>query len=207
MLTLFIIGITCLTSYLAFNDPALKYKLVFYPYDIQNNNTYYRFISSVFIHADYTHLLFNMITLFFFGRLVEQYFGLYFGSMGSILYLLLYFSGKIASSSVSFIKHKDNVGYSALGASGAVSAVLFVAIVFDPWMSMFIFPIPFPIPAILVGIGYLVYSHWAAQNARDNIGHDAHFFGAVYGVLFIFAFRYQTAIEFVNQLFGIQIGL
>ncbi|MFK7906256.1 MAG: rhomboid family intramembrane serine protease [Chitinophagales bacterium] len=200
MLTLFLIAITGLISFYAFNDPTLRQKLIFYPYDIDKNNNYYRFISSGFIHADWMHLIFNMVTLYFFGRNVETYFSIYFGNMGLLLYLLLYLSSMAAASSISFMKYKDNVAYRALGASGATSAVLFVAIMFDPLMTLIIFPIPIPLPAIVVGIGYLFYSHWAAKNARDNIGHDAHFFGALFGVLFILAFRYQTAFEFWTKL-------
>lgn len=200
MLTLFLIALTGLISFYAFNDPALRQKLIFYPYDIDKNKNYYRFISSGFIHADWMHLIFNMVTLFFFGRLVETYFSIYFGNMGLLLYLLLYLAGMAAASSISFMKYKDNVAYRALGASGATSAVLFVAIMFDPLMTLIIFPIPIPLPAIVVGIGYLFYSNWAAKNARDNIGHDAHFYGALFGILFIVAFRYQTAFEFWAKL-------
>lgn len=201
MLTLFIIGITCLVSFYAFNDPVLKQKLLFYPYDIHHHNNYYRFISSGFVHANWIHLGFNMWALYLFGGMVEDYFSAYFGAMGPSLYLLLYFGGMAAASSISFVNYKDNVAYRALGASGAVSAVLFVAIIFQPWMTLIVFPIPFPMPAIFLGLAYLAYSYWAAKNANDNIGHDAHFYGAIFGVLFIFAFRYQTAIEFFNKLF------
>ncbi|MEZ4883559.1 MAG: rhomboid family intramembrane serine protease [Chitinophagales bacterium] len=202
MLTLFIIGLTGIVSFLCFNDPVLKQKLLLYPYDMVRNNNYYRFISSGFVHADWMHLLFNMWALYLFGGMVESRFGEYFGGMGITLYLLLYFGGMVAASSVSFMNHRENPAYRALGASGAVSAVLFVAIVFDPWMSLIIFPIPIPMPAIVLGIAYLAYSYWAAKQGRDNIGHDAHFYGALFGVLFIIAFRYETAIEFWNQLMG-----
>ncbi len=203
MLTLFIIVITGIVSYLAFNDPLLKQKLLLYPYDMAHNNNYYRFISSGFVHADWMHLLFNMWALYLFGDMVERYFSELFGSMGVTLYLLLYFGGMVAASSISFMNHKDNPVYRALGASGAVSAVLFVAIIFNPWMTLIIFPIPIPMPAIVLGIGYLAYSYWADKQGRDNVAHDAHFYGALFGVLFIFAFRYQTAFEFWEKLVGI----
>ncbi|MGB0931214.1 MAG: rhomboid family intramembrane serine protease [Chitinophagales bacterium] len=202
MLTLFIIAVTGIVSYLAFNDPLLKQKLLFYPYDIEKNKNYFRFISSGFVHADWMHLLFNMWALFLFGEMVEKQFQHLFQEMGLTLYLLLYFGGMVAASSFSYLQHKDNPVYRALGASGAVSAVLFVAIVFDPWMTLIIFPIPLPMPAIFLGIAYLAYSYWAAKKGKDNIGHDAHFYGALFGVLFIFVFRYQTAIEFWQKLVG-----
>ncbi|MGB1243418.1 MAG: rhomboid family intramembrane serine protease [Chitinophagales bacterium] len=202
MLTLFIIAVTGIVSYLAFNDPLLKQKLLFYPYDIEKNNNYFRFISSGFVHADWMHLLFNMWALYLFGGMVESRFQYLFQEMGLTLYLLLYFGGMIAASTFSYLQHKENPVYRALGASGAVSAVLFVAIVFDPWMTLIIFPIPLPMPAIFLGIAYLAYSYWAAKQGRDNIGHDAHFYGALFGVLFIFVFRYQTAIEFWQKLVG-----
>lgn len=204
MLTLFIIVITGIVSFLAFNDPLLKQKLLLYPYEMVRNNSYFRFISSGFVHADWMHLLFNMWALYLFGGMVEQEFKFLFENMGMTLYLLLYFGGMVAASSISFMNHKDNPVYRALGASGAVSAILFVAIIFDPWMTLIIFPIPLPMPAIVLGIAYLAYSYWASQqHGRDNIAHDAHFYGALFGILFIFAFRYQTAFEFWDKLVSV----
>ena len=130
------------------------------------------------MHADLSHLLFNMVTFFFFAFSLER-------RIGTWKFLLLYAVGLVLSHSCSYFKHRDNQHYASLGASGAISAVLFAYIVYYPDATLLILPIPVPIPAVLFALGYVVYSWWAAQQARGRINHDAHFCGALSGLAFV----------------------
>jgi membrane associated rhomboid family serine protease len=186
MLTTLIIGVTVLVSVLAFNNRNLFEKLLFSPFLVKKNNEYSRFITSGFIHANFMHLAFNMLTLYFMGKYVEVFFKVQFGvAVGSLLYVGMYLLALIAADLPDFSRHQNNPYYRSLGASGAVSGVLFASILLAPLSKLIIFPIPIPIPAVLFGVLYLVYSAWASRNANDNIGHSAHFFGALFGILFM----------------------
>jgi len=183
-LTLIIIIMTGLISYQAFNDPAMKSKLLHRPIAEHNNKEYYRLLTSGFIHADFMHLGINMYVLYIFGTQVEMYFMAYFGDViGKISYLAMYLISIVAASLFTHFKHQNNPAYAALGASGATSAVLFAFVIFNPWSMLLLFFV-IPCPAIVAAILYLVYSSWASKNSRDNIGHDAHFWGAVFGFVF-----------------------
>lgn len=186
--TYIIIGITALTSFAAFDNIRLKQKLIFHPFTIGRGKDYYRFISSGLIHADLQHLAFNMITLFFFGLSAEENLLMYGGDFPRIKFWILYLGSMVLASSYSYFKHRENPGYMALGASGAVSGILFSYILFNPWGWLFIF-FAIPIPAILFGIGYVYYSARMAREANDNIGHDAHLFGGIAGILLTLAFN------------------
>ena len=192
-------ALTCWISYQAFNDRSMKGKMLFLPKSINERNEFYRFFSSGFIHANWLHLGFNMIALYSFGNNVELVFKLMFGMMpGSILYIALYFMGMVAASLPDYAKHKNHSGYRALGASGAVSAVVFVNILFEPWRLM-MFP---PLPQIIVGIGFLFYSSYMAKNeVQDGIGHSAHYYGALFGILFISLFQPLVFTNFLECTF------
>ncbi len=199
ILTYAIMAITVITSYLAFNNPNLKNKLLFHPYTIKRENEWYRFIGHGFIHANWMHLIFNMITMFYFGQNVELAFKSYFGEiMGSIHFLLLYFLGMILASAYTYFKHQDDSYYAALGASGAVSAALFASILLSPTSSLYIFPLPIPIPAIIFGPLYLAYCIYMGRAGRDNVGHDAHFFGAVFGLVYTLAINPAFGARFLD---------
>lgn len=198
--TFIIIGLTALISFSAFNNPELRNKLIFHPLTIGEGKDYYRFISSGFIHADMQHLFFNMFTLFFFGIATEQNLVEFGGDFPKIKFWLLYLGSMVMASSYAYFKHRENPRYMALGASGAVSGVLFSSILFDPWGWLGIFGI-IPIPGIVYGIAYLYYSAKMAKEGRDNIGHDAHFFGAIAGVLLTIAFNPSTVFdEFITNI-------
>ncbi len=200
-ITYIIIGITAITSFMAFSNQSLKSRLLFHPTTIKGQNQWDRFLGHGFIHADMTHLLFNMITLYFFGTSVEYYFGEVFGqTLGTLYYVLLYFLGMIVASIPSYMKHSNNPSYAALGASGAVSAVLFASILFQPFVKIYIFFIPIGIWGIIFGPIYLIFSAYMARNANDNIGHDAHFWGAVFGVIFPIILNFKIALIFWNQI-------
>lgn len=199
-----IIGVTALISILAFSNRALLEKTIFSPYDIFKNKSYGRFISHGFIHANWGHLLFNMITLYFFGGNVEFYFVNHFGITGGrAIYLILYIVAIIVSSIPAYVKHKNNSYYRSLGASGAVSAVLFASILIFPLSTLFILPIPFPIPAWLFGPLYLLYSYYMAKRGTDNIGHEAHFMGAVFGLAVTILLIPSTFARFLEQIASI----
>ncbi len=174
-LTIFLstIGISLYTLY---KNHSLLYRMMFSPYDVAHNGKYYTFITSGFVHLDMPHLLFNMFTFFFFAFSLE-------GKIGSLNFAIIYFGSLIFSDLSTYFKHKDNPDYRSLGASGAISGVLFSSILFSPESSIMIFPIPIPIPAIIFGFIYLAWCYYAARQSSDNINHSAHFWGAVIGII------------------------
>lgn len=199
--------ITVIISYGAFQDQSLKHKFLFVPALIKErgNSELYRFITNGFIHADWMHLGFNMYVLYMFGPMIEGAYGAAFGEIaGRLLFLVMYFLGIIVSSIPSYIKHQDFYGYSALGASGAISAVVFSLIFFAPWGGIGIIFIPgFSLPSWIMGILYLAYSSYMSKRGTDNIGHDAHFAGAVWGFLFTLALGFLYNPDYV-KFFWIQ---
>lgn len=203
-LTLFIIIITCLISYQAFNDRMLKVKLIFLPAKIKETGEWYRFFSSGLIHADWMHLFFNMYVLYAFGNNVEFLYSSYFGAVtGKVLYLMMYVLGIGAASIPDYYKHHDYYGYAALGASGAVSGVLFSIIFFMPWTGgIGILFLPGSIPPALFGVLYLWYSSYMSKRNADNIGHSAHFWGAVFGFTFTFIAALIIRPSLVQQFFS-----
>lgn len=200
-LTLILVAVTGLISYRGFTDPGTVAKLMLYPIQMKQRGEWYRFFSHGFVHADWGHLIINMIVLYQFGEFLEGSFANVFGAgLGKILFVLLYLSAIILSSVPSYFKNQDNPGYSAVGASGGTSALVFGYILFNPW-GWFAFP---PLPALLFGVGYLFYSSYMEKRGMDNIGHNAHFWGAVYGVIFtvLAAFAFEPALVdyFIAQL-------
>lgn len=185
MITIAIIAITCLVSILCFNGTLNGNKLLFNAYQVWHRKEWYRMFTSGLIHSGWGHLFFNMLTLYFFGRVVEQYFGAVFGNVtGTVLYIVLYVSALAVSSIGDLVKYRDDWNYNALGASGAVSAILFASILFAPKMGIYIYLIPIPVPGYIFAPLYLLYCWYMAKRNMDNIGHTAHFWGAVYGLLF-----------------------
>lgn len=200
-LTLILIIMTGLISYQAFARPDMKARLMFYPVQMKANGEWYRFITYGFIHADWQHLLVNMFVLYMFGEYLESaMLSIFGGSLGRLMYLLLYLSAIVVSSVPSYFRQQDNRGYAAVGASGATSALVFAFILFDPWQ-WFLFP---PLPAILFGIAYLWYSNYMEKKGMDNIGHNTHFWGAIYGLFFMilaaYAFQPRLLEYFLDRL-------
>ncbi|WP_316810458.1 rhomboid family intramembrane serine protease [Pedobacter heparinus] len=167
---------TIVTSIYAFNDNSLYGKFMLHPYSVSRRHKVYTLITSGLIHADWMHLIFNMMTFFFFAFRLEA-------MIGSWQFGMVYFISLILSDIPSVMKHKNDMWYNSLGASGAISGVLFSFILFDPFSRMMIFPLPIPIWAIIFGPLYLVYCVYASKQSRDNINHDAHFFGALAGMI------------------------
>ncbi len=201
-ITYIIIGITVLVSYLAFSNASLKAKLQFNAAEIVHKKDYYRLVSHAFVHANWSHLGVNMLVLFFFGRVVESYFGIFFGNRATAYYLLLYLGGILFSNLWALIKHQNNYYYNAVGASGAVSAVLFCFIFFDPWEKLYLM-FMIPIPGILFAVGYLFYSYYQSKNKTDNVAHDAHFLGALFGVIMPVILNPDLFERFIDKLFQI----
>lgn len=184
-ITIAIILITCVVSFTAFSNEKITNDLIFYPPAVSNQNQWYRFITSGFIHADIMHLAFNMFTFYFFGDPVEKAFLSIYGGMGKLFFALLYLASLVACLLPTYLQHKDNYYYRSLGASGAVSAVLFAGILLFPTMGIRIFPIPFSIPAFIFGPIYLILSAYLAKKGQGNINHSAHIWGAIFGVIFL----------------------
>lgn len=151
---------------------------LFRPYYFLREKQFDTIITSGFVHADLGHLLFNMFTFYFFAFPMERF-------LGTIPFLVLYIGGLIVSHACTYFKHRNNPGYASLGASGAISAVLFAFIVYFPTTTLMIIPFPVPIPAVLFAIAYVAYSYWASSKSRDNINHDAHLCGAISGLGFV----------------------
>jgi membrane associated rhomboid family serine protease len=200
-ITVILIAINVIVSLYALSNQSVLQRWMMNPYRIDKNKEYYRFLTSGLIHADYMHLLFNMITLYYFGGMVESYYAYIFpGITGSVLYILLYFVGMVVADIPSFLKHRNHPAFNALGASGAVSAVLFAGILFQPMMGIGIMFIPIPIPGFIFGLLYLAYSYFQGRRGNDNIGHDAHFFGAVFGIVFTIVLHPAALQGFINQV-------
>jgi len=183
--TLALIVVNVIISLIAMNNQDVMSKTIMWPYGVKRHNQFYRFITSGFIHADYIHLFFNMFTLLFFGQVVEIYFSLY-GLGGNIAYIVLYFLALIASDLPTYFKQKDNYNYHCLGASGAVSAIVFAAVVFDPWGSIYLYG-ALKISALVYAVLYIVYCVTMSKRGGDNINHDAHLWGSLFGFGFTIA--------------------
>lgn len=161
-----------------YSSPKIIERNLFRPYWLARGRQYETVITSGFVHADLMHLIFNMVTYYFFAFQLQN-------RIGGVQFGLLYLLGLLASHAGTYLKHKNNPEYASLGASGAISAVLFAAVVYNPNQSLFIIPIPVPIPAPLFAIGYLAYSWYAARHPHGRINHDAHFGGAVAGLAYV----------------------
>ncbi len=199
-MNLVIIIVTTLVSLYAFYNREAFDRMKFNAHAIKNFGQGWRFFSYGLIHADFIHLFINMFVLYSFGKVVIEAYVYYFDAKGYLFYLLLYIGGIIFSVLFDFGKHKDDMYYNAVGASGAVSAVLFASIMIYPTGKLFLFPIPFPLPSVVFGVFYLVYSAVMAKRAQDNIGHNAHFWGAVFGLIFTIILKPALVPGFFQQI-------
>lgn len=201
-ITLIIVAVTAIVSFMSFNNISLLNRLIFNPFVISTRKEWYRFISSGFIHGDMMHLFVNMYVLYIFGAAVESYYAQVFGGQSIYYFLLLYFGALAISIAPSYKKHVDNPNYNALGASGAVSAVLFAFILFNPWSTLLLFFI-IPAPAFLIGIGYIAYEWYMGKKGGTNINHDAHLWGAVFGFVFTGLLKPSLFARFIQELIPI----
>lgn len=184
-ITVIIIIITALVSFTAFSNQKVVDDLIFYPPAVSQHNQWYRFFSCGLIHADMAHLAFNMYAFYLFGSRVEEAFTAIFGEKGKIFYLLMYISALGVCLLPTYAKNKNNYHYRSLGASGAVSAVVFAYILFNPLQGLGLLFIPIYIAGFLFGLIYLLISNWMEKRGGDGINHSAHIWGSIYGVVFI----------------------
>ena len=192
---LIIIAVTCIVSIMAFSNSRLMQDLILWPPAISRDKQYYRLLSYGLLHADPMHLFFNMFTLYFFGRVMEQ---LYDAVLGPFGYVIFYAGALVASILPTYLRNRGNPRYRSLGASGAVSATLFAFILLQPWAQIVVFVIP--MPAILFAVLYVVYEFWLERQGADNVNHNAHLWGAAYGVLFTIIMEPRVLGVFFSQL-------
>jgi membrane associated rhomboid family serine protease len=204
IMTLVFVVVTSIISVFCFSNRAWLEKLQFNPYRVYHKKEYYRLITHGFVHADWVHLIINMLVLYSFGSALELYLGELRNSeilnySPAVYYVILYFSALVISSLTTLKKYKDEYHYNAVGASGAVSTVLFACIFFNPWHKLLFWAI-IPVPGILFGVLYLWYSQYMGKRNNDNINHDAHFLGALYGLTFPILLEPRLFYGFIQQL-------
>jgi membrane associated rhomboid family serine protease len=198
-ITLLIIIITVAISMYAWNNPTVLDKMVLNPSRVTKHGEYYRFVTSGFIHADWGHLLFNMLSLWFMGEGIEQIFTMIFGSNGTYYFLFLYIAGIVVSDIPTFLKHRNNSNYNSLGASGGVSAVIFALILCSPLLRVCLY-FAICMPGFIFGLLFLGYSFYEAKKGRGYVNHDAHLYGAIFGFIFM-ALVYPAAVpSFFQQI-------
>ncbi|MCE7992647.1 MAG: rhomboid family intramembrane serine protease [Roseivirga sp.] len=189
-----------LVTYVAWQKPELHRKLMLNPYDTIRAKQYYRLLTSGFVHNNSMHLFLNLFTLYFFGRAIETTFANTFGASGTVLYVLLFVTAVIVANIPTTLKYKDSPHYNSLGASGAVSALVLAFILFDPLQELCLYAL-ICLPGYLLGLLFIVYSVIMSKRNVDNINHDAHLFGALYGMIFTLALRPETFNNFIDKLF------
>lgn len=197
--TVILIVVCVLCSLWAWKNQNVLRKWIFNPYLVRTKNQYYRFLTSGFIHADYGHLFFNMFTLFFFGSVLETYFQHFFEEKGKIIYIALFLAGIIISDIPTYLRHRKNPGYNGLGASGGVSSVVFSAIVLNPLADVCLYGL-LCLPGVVMGALYLGYSVWQDKRGGSNINHSAHFYGAVFGIVFTLLAIPDSLPNFIEQV-------
>ncbi len=200
-MTFFFIAITAIFSILAFNRLEILYKYQFNAYQITKRKQFLRLLLHGFLHTNWTHLIVNMIVLYSFGRYLEASFDHIFGQLSSVYFSLLYILGILISPVYALIKHRNNFHYNAVGASGAVSAVVFASILLEPWNKIYFFGL-LPMPGILFAVLYLLYCWQMAKKSRDNVAHDTHFAGAIFGLVFPILLNPSLFTFFIDQLLG-----
>lgn len=197
IITLGLVVMTSLLSYQTMFDESAKRRFMFNAYAIRHRREWWRFFTNGVLHADWMHLGFNMLSLYMFGRIVEPFMVIEFHPYGHFVYLFFYLTAIAASSVWDYFQHKDNSFYNSLGASGAISAIMFSATLIAPTAKVF-----YGIPLWIFGIVYLIYSTVMARSGRDNIGHSAHFWGGIYGLLFTAAVAFHLVTEFTVRIKG-----
>lgn len=195
-------GVTVLVSLQAFNDSTLKNKLTFSPYAVKHHNEGFKVFSHMWIHLDMQHLIFNMLSLFFLGKMLLGHFVVSYGTVnGNLKFLMLYLTGGIFATVIPYLRHNENPGYRSLGASGAVSAVVFGAILWDPQMKLGFIFLPVSLPAYWFGLGYLVYEFYMDRRGDTGIAHDAHIGGAITGIIYILVINFPKGQAFIESFF------
>ncbi|MFN3939905.1 MAG: rhomboid family intramembrane serine protease, partial [Chitinophagales bacterium] len=193
---------TGITSIMAFSNPAMKGASLFYPHLMQKSGEWHRFFTSGFIHADWLHLVVNMYVLYIFGDILELFLlPAYFNEKSRLVFLLLYLGGMLFSDLPSYAKQRNNPMFRSLGASGAVSSIVFACILMNPWQGGigFIFLPGISVPPVIFGALYLIYTAYMSHRQMDNINHDAHFYGALFGLLLPGVLKPEIFTIFIDQ--------
>lgn len=207
MITFAFIAIIIVFSVYCFNDRNTMAKYLFHPYSIYHNKEHYRFLTHAFIHGDFMHLAFNLIALYSFGSALENYFfpQLFGEKLGKLYYILLFTGGIYAASFTEYFRNKNNPSYSSLGASGAISSIMFCFIMVSPLsqISLFFFPMQGWIAGVLLlGVSYYLIRRKKTSSYSDNISHESHFWGALFGVAFILILKPALLKHFISQVFS-----
>ncbi len=205
MITYVFLGIIILFSLYCFSNRAAMGKYLFHPYSIKHQGEHYRFLTHAFIHGDFVHLAFNCLALYSFGRVLEDHFfpQLFGEKLGRIYYIILFTGGIYAASITEYLRNKNNPDYSSLGASGAISSILFCFIMVSPLSQIYLFFIPIQgwiAGALLLGVSYYLIKRKRKGNYSDNISHESHFWGALFGVVFILIAKPVLAKYFFLQI-------
>jgi membrane associated rhomboid family serine protease len=185
---------------MAFSDRILFAKLSFSPYEVKNSGQWYRAFSHAFIHADFTHLAMNMFVLWQFGEVLEKEFGYHFHEKGTLYFSVLYLGGILFATIISYSRHQNNPSYHSVGASGAVSAVVFSCIIMKPDMNLALFLFPIPIPGFIFGLLYMTAEIILDKRAKFNIAHDAHIMGALFGIIFTCLLDIEILKNFIHYI-------
>ncbi|MEJ6505557.1 MAG: rhomboid family intramembrane serine protease [Crocinitomicaceae bacterium] len=196
-ITFIIIGLTVLISYQGFSNDLFKEKSMYMPYRVKYNKEYYRIMSHVFVHGDWGHLCFNMFSLYFLGSFLETQWASEFGPSANYYFIALYFGGGVFATLWPFYRNCENELYRSLGASGAVSSVIFGAMLWQPELELYLMFIPIPIKAYVLGPLYLLYEYYSMKRGGSGIAHDAHLGGALFGILFVLLIDSNKGIEFL----------
>ncbi|MDH5476556.1 MAG: rhomboid family intramembrane serine protease [Cyclobacteriaceae bacterium] len=197
--TLIIVIVNVIASIYAWNNVSVMNKWIFNPYTVFHNKEYHRFVTSGFIHGSWMHLIFNMLVLYMFGEQVEYWFMQLYGDMGIVLYVVMFLAAVIVSDIPTFLKNKENSYYNALGASGGTSAILFCYILFNPTQSLCLYGI-LCFPGVLWGVLYIIYSVYMGKQQSDNINHDAHLWGGLFGIGFTILIYPSVVLHFLDQM-------
>lgn len=207
MITYTFLAIILIFSLYCFNDRTAMNKYLFHPYSIYHNKEHYRFLTHAFIHGDFIHLAFNCLALLSFGISIEDhYFPVLFGEkLGKVLYLVLFTGGIYAASFTEYFRNKNNKSYSSLGASGAISSVMFCWIMLSPLGTIGFFFIPMKgwiAGILLLGVSYYLIRRKKNSDYSDNISHESHFWGALFGIAFILVAKPAVARDFIREILG-----
>ena len=200
-ITLIIVGLTVLISYQGFSNAAFREKSLYMPYRVKYNKEYYRIMSHIFVHGDWGHLCFNMFSLYFLGSFLETQWTYEFGLSANYYFIALYFGGGVVATLWPYYRNSENSLYRSLGASGAVSSVIFGAMLWQPELELYLMFIPIPIKAYVLGPLYLLYEYYSMKRGASGIAHDAHLGGALFGILFVLLIDSNKGIEFLALFF------
>jgi len=200
-ISIILIVITVLISLKGIQDKSFLSNWSYSPYLVKHHKENSRIFKHLFVHADYNHLLFNMLSFYFFGPMLENELYAMYGNAGLIHFVLIYFAGGFAATIWPFIRNHDNDLYFSVGASGAVSAIIFAAIIWNPTMEMMLIFLPIPIKAYIFGPLLLLFEYFSMKYSKSNIAHDAHIGGAIFGIIYILIINIDKGKEFLTTIF------